>query len=80
MTKQADPRTTRLPVPAGELPTFTPVPRQRMRRGGWSAERQRAFIEALALGAPPAAAHALARDWGEGGELASRDEVSGAGV
>ncbi len=30
------------------LPDFTPVPRKRMRRGGWSAERQRAFIEALA--------------------------------
>jgi hypothetical protein len=36
------------PVPTGEIPDFTPVPRERMRRGGWSAERQRAFIEALA--------------------------------
>lgn len=35
-------------TPPTTLPTFTPVPRQRMRRGGWSAERQRAFIEALA--------------------------------
>lgn len=34
------------PLPA--LPSFTPVPRQRMRRGGWSAERQRQFIELLA--------------------------------
>ncbi len=30
------------------IPAFTPVPRQRMRRGGWSAERQREFIELLA--------------------------------
>jgi hypothetical protein len=30
------------------LPEFTPVPRERMRRGGWSAERQRKFIELLA--------------------------------
>lgn len=36
------------PVPARTLPEFTPVPRKRMRRGGWSPERQRAFIEALA--------------------------------
>ena len=31
-----------------QLPTFTPVPRQRMRRGGWSADRQREFIALLA--------------------------------
>ncbi|MBA4046544.1 MAG: hypothetical protein C0471_19350 [Erythrobacter sp.] len=31
-----------------QLPTFTPVPRQRMRRGGWSAERQQEFIALLA--------------------------------
>ncbi len=30
------------------LPAFTPVPRARMRRHGWSAARQREFIEALA--------------------------------
>lgn len=30
------------------IPAFTPVPRQRMRRGGWSAERQRQFIALLA--------------------------------
>ena len=30
-----------------EIP-FTPVPRQRRRRNGWSEERQRAFIAALA--------------------------------
>ncbi|MEO5706657.1 MAG: hypothetical protein ABIT10_05625 [Alteraurantiacibacter sp.] len=30
------------------LPAFEPVSRQRMRRGGWSAARQREFIELLA--------------------------------
>lgn len=35
---------TPLPTPL----TFTPVPRKRMRRGGWSAERQREFIDLLA--------------------------------
>lgn len=30
------------------LPDFTPVPRQRLRHDGWTPERQRAFIEALA--------------------------------
>lgn len=34
--------------PKTTLPTFTPVPRKRMKRGGWSAERQREFIELLA--------------------------------
>lgn len=29
-------------------PSFTPVPRQRSRHDGWSAEKQRAFIAALA--------------------------------
>lgn len=48
MTRKADPRTTRLPVPAGELPRFTPVPRQTSRHDGWTPERQRQFIEALA--------------------------------
>lgn len=48
MTRKADPRTARLPVPAGELPAFTPVPRQCERHDGWTPERQRAFIEALA--------------------------------
>lgn len=36
------------PTPASEIP-FTPVPRLRARRNGWSAERQRAFVAALAL-------------------------------
>ncbi|MBA4163555.1 MAG: hypothetical protein C0510_02820 [Erythrobacter sp.] len=48
MTRKADPRTARLPVPAGELPQFTPVPRQTSRHDGWTPERQRNFIEALA--------------------------------
>lgn len=48
MTRRTDDPASRLPVPAGALPAFDPVPRQRMRRGGWSAERQRTFIEALA--------------------------------
>ena len=30
------------------LPGFTPVPRQCPRHDGWTDERQRAFIEALA--------------------------------
>ena len=48
MTRRADPRETRLPVPAGELPAFTPVPRQTKRHDGWTDDRQRRFIEALA--------------------------------
>ena len=48
MTRRKDPRTARLPVPAGELPPFTPVPRQCARQDGWTPERQIAFIEALA--------------------------------
>lgn len=40
--------------------TFTPVPRLRRRRDGWSEERQRAFIAALALcGTVSAAARAV---------------------
>ncbi|MDG6078339.1 hypothetical protein E3U23_03930 [Erythrobacter litoralis] len=41
-----DPDTQTDPRPA--LTDFAPVPRQRMRRGGWSAQRQRRFIELLA--------------------------------
>jgi len=48
MTRRKDPRTARLPVPAGELPAFTPVPRQCNRHDGWPPDRQRRFIEALA--------------------------------
>ncbi|SHN58283.1 hypothetical protein [Erythrobacter sanguineus] len=48
MTRKADPRAARLPVPAGELPPFAPVPRQCQRHDGWTPARQCAFIEALA--------------------------------
>lgn len=49
---------TRLPVPQGELPRFAPVPRQCQRHDGWTAERQRRFIAALAdTGSVRAAAH-----------------------
>lgn len=47
MTRRTDNRTTRLPVPHGELPDFTPVP-IKPRSDGWTPERQRDFIEALA--------------------------------
>ena len=47
MTRRKDPRTTRLPVPAGELPAFTPVPRRCNRHDGWTPQSQRDFIEAL---------------------------------
>ena len=47
MTRRTDNRTTRLPVPASELPAFEPVP-IKPRHDGWTPERQRAFIEALA--------------------------------
>lgn len=60
MTRRKDPRSVRLPVPAGELPPFTPVPRQYQRHDGWTPERQRAFIEALAdTGSVAAAARAV---------------------
>lgn len=53
MTRRTDDRTTRLPLQdvlanGGRLPSFEPVPSQTNRRDGWTAERQRAFIEALA--------------------------------
>ncbi|MEO6093368.1 MAG: hypothetical protein ABIT04_10115 [Novosphingobium sp.] len=42
------------------LPDFTPVPRHYNRFDGWTPERQRGFIEALAdLGSVKAAAHAV---------------------
>lgn len=60
MTRKKDNRTTRLPVPAGQLPAFTPVPRQCQRHDGWTPERQHAFIEALAdTGSVKAAARAV---------------------
>ena len=60
MTRRTDNRETRLPVPAGELPAFTPVPRQCNRHDGWTKNRQRRFIEALAdTGSVKAAARAV---------------------
>ncbi len=60
MTRRKDPRSARLPVACGELPAFTPVPRQYHRHDGWTPERQRGFIEALAdLGSVEAAARAV---------------------
>lgn len=60
MTRRKDPRSARLPVSAGELPAFTPVPRRCQRHDGWTPERQRRFIEALAdLGSVEAAARAV---------------------
>ena len=37
-----------LPPPAESIPTFTPVPRRHNRHDGWTPDRQRGFIEALA--------------------------------
>ena len=48
MTRRADPQSARLPVRTGQLPDFQPVPRKGERHDGWTPERQRAFIEALA--------------------------------
>lgn len=60
MTRRKDPRTARLPVTPGELPAFTPVPRKCARHDGWTPERQRQFIEALAdTGSVEAAARAV---------------------
>lgn len=51
---------TRLPARRGALPAFTPVPRACNRHDGWTADRQRGFIEALAdTGSVKAAAHAV---------------------
>lgn len=66
MTRRTDPRTARLPVPIGEVPTFTPVLRQCERHDGWTPARQLAFIEALAdTGSVAAACKAV--DMSEGG-------------
>ncbi len=51
---------TRRPKARGTLPDFTAVPRKYNRHDGWTPERQRGFIEALAdLGSVRAAAHAV---------------------
>lgn len=48
MTRRKDPAETRVPLPHSELPQFEPVPRKTNRHDGWTPERQRAFIGALA--------------------------------
>ena len=53
MTRRKDPAATRVPpaemVAAGHaLPAFEPVPRKTRRHDGWTPERQKAFIAALA--------------------------------
>ena len=46
--------------PRGTLPDFTPVPRKYNRHDGWTPDRQRRFIEALAdSGSVKRAAHAV---------------------
>lgn len=51
---------SRPPRPRTTLPAFTPVPRERERFDGWTPERQRGFIAALAdTGSVKAAAHAV---------------------
>ncbi len=60
MTRRSDNRTTRLPVPAGQIPDFTPVPSRTNRHDGWTEKRQRDFINALAdLGSVEAACKAV---------------------
>lgn len=64
-SRPAPPASTGLPVPAGgqprgTLPEFTPVPRRYNRHDGWTPDRQRRFIEALAdSGSVKRAAHAV---------------------
>jgi len=48
MTRRTTPPSTDLSVPSGEIPPFTPVPRQTDRADGWTPQRQIDFIEALA--------------------------------
>lgn len=51
---------SRPPRAKGTLPTFTPVPRHYNRHDGWTPERQRDFIEALAdTGSVKRAAHSV---------------------
>ncbi len=51
---------SRIPSKRGTLPVFAPVPRHCQRHDGWTPERQRNFIEALAdLGSVRAAANAV---------------------
>ncbi|MBO9498613.1 MAG: hypothetical protein J7496_11340 [Novosphingobium sp.] len=51
---------SRTKAPKGTLPAFAPVPRHSNRHDGWTPERQRNFIEALAdTGSVKSAAHAV---------------------
>lgn len=60
MTRRKDPRTTRRAATPGALTAFAPVPRRCERHDGWTPERQRGFIEALAdTGSVEAAARAV---------------------
>ena len=96
MTKPDFPKT----LPAGALASpedtipdipFDPVPRQRQRRGGWSAERQRGFIAALArcgsvagaarsVGMTPRSAYRLCDAPGADSFVAAWDEAIELGV
>ena len=48
MTRRKDPTEIRIPVAPEDLPAFEPVSRKAQRHDGWTPERQRAFIGALA--------------------------------
>ncbi|MCP5401019.1 MAG: hypothetical protein H6917_01370 [Novosphingobium sp.] len=59
-TSRPDPEDPKARARKGALPDFAPVPRKCNRHDGWTAERQRGFIEALAdLGSVRAAANAV---------------------
>lgn len=78
MTRRTDPRTTRRSARPGELPVFTPVPRKCTRHDGWTPERQRGFIEALAdTGSVEAACRAV--DMAPRGAYALRREPGAEG-
>jgi len=60
------------------LPDFAPVPRQRRRHDGWTQERQRGFIEALAdLGSVKAAARAVGMTAESAYQLRRHPEAAG---
>jgi hypothetical protein len=70
------------------LPAFTPVPMTRSRHDGWTPERQRAFIAALAasgvvaraarsVGMGPTSAYALRHRPGAESFVAAWDQVEG---
>jgi len=60
------------------LADFTPVPRKSARHDGWTAERQRGFIEALAdTGSVRAAAHAVSKTPESAYQLRRHPEAKG---